>query len=62
MGVSVSVKDVKENAKENDGKEKYGLTEAEKADKYDDFLLMSERAGGTLRVGVGLAEGEGGIG
>jgi len=45
-----------EKDKEKDGKEKakYALTEAEKADKWDDLLLMSERAGGTLRVGVGL--------
>ena len=46
----------KDKEKDKDGKEKdkYALTEAEKADKWDDLLLMSERAGGTLRVGVGL--------
>jgi len=50
-----AVKDAKEE-KENDGKEKpkYALTEAEKADKWDHLLLISERACGTLRAGVGL--------
>jgi dsDNA-binding SOS-regulon protein len=33
------------------GKDRKVLTEKEKADKWDDLLEMSDRAGGTIHIG-----------